>query len=577
MKGRVWVTVGAALAALAIVTTAGCRRKAERQYGLANALRAQGKPELAAEEYKRLAETFSEDPLAATAHYELTVLYRVHLGKPEAALEHYRTIADRYPKSRFADDALLWITWMGRTRKDLALIREGVNRLESDYGRNHSACARARIQLAIALLDAGSPETKAVCRSILQRYPDQPNQCAQARLILGRALEKIDRNDEAAAKEWESVRTTYPDTASAVEATQRLGWKYYGESRTAKGKPATAPPGKKRIEGVPAFAHQGGGVQTTTLEALAVLLKQRKSDADLPTLMAVSGAAFQFVYDPENRSVGSAVFATNPLQATAASYNFVALESSSSTPEEAMLSLCQSLDRGRPAMVPHTDGDWVVVVGYDQEQKAFSYVGPSGDKTQAFDQFAGKWKTATDQAGGALDSFYQFALGPAKGQVNSAHVVREAARRGASLLLQRKNVLGSPAGEAAYEALISDLEAHGAEEMPNDAADLVAWADGPLLELRQSRTAAAQFLEARAGGLPEPMAGRARSAAALYRSLAAKLSELHDQFPRPPESAAAGSSQPEYAGAALSAAKLAREALAIDRDAANQLAALASE
>jgi TolA-binding protein len=549
----------------------------ERQLGVADALRAQNKPDLAAAEYERLAQDHPDDPLAASAHYELTVLYRIHLANPQKALEHYRAIAERYPKSRYADDALQWIAAMGRAQKDLNLIREAVNRLDARYPDSHSACARARIQLALALLDAGSPETKAVCRSILQRYPDQPNQCAQARLILGRALEKIDKNDDAAVKEWEKVRAAYPQTTSAVEAAERIGWQYYGQSRSAKGKPTAAPSAKKRIEGVPAFAHQGGGVQAVTLEALAVLLKQRKADADLNTLMAVSGAAFQFVYDPQNRSVGSAVFATNPVQATAASYNFVALESSSSTPEEAMLSLCQTLDRGKPAMAPHTDGDWVVVVGYDQGKKVFGYLAPGGERTQPFDQFAASWKTATDQAGGALDSFYQFALGPGKGEVGSAHLVREAARRGSSLLLQRPSVFGSPAGVAAYEALIADLEAHGTGGLPADAADLAAWADGPLMDLRQSRTAAAQFLEARAGGLPEPMGMHARTAAALYRSLAAKLSELHDRFPRPPQDAQPGSDQPEYSGAALSAAKLAREALEIDRDAAEQLTAMASE
>jgi hypothetical protein len=219
----------------------------------------------------------------------------------------------------------------------------------------------------------------------------------------------------------------------------------------------------------------------------------------------------------------------------------------------------------------------VVVVGYDRGRKVFTYLGPGGERTQGFDQFAASWKAATDHAGGALDPFYQFSLGPGKGAADPARLVREAARRGASLLLQRNSVFGAPAGLAAYESLIADLEAHGSGTLPEDAADLASWADGPLLELREGRTAAAQFLEARAGALPEPLAGQARTAAALYRSVAAKLSELHDRFPRPPQDAQPGSAQPEYAGAALAAAKLAREAQAIDRDAAGQLTAMSAE
>ncbi len=577
MRGPAGRTAWIALTALAMLAAAGCKSKVERRFAVADALRVQNKPELAAAQYEQLVQDYPDDPLAPSAHYELTVLYRVHLADPQRALEHYRIIAARYPKSRWADEALLWIASMGRAQRNLAPVREAVNQLEAQHGGNHSACARGRVQLALALLDAGSPETKAICRSVLQRYPDQPNQCAQARLILGRALERIDKNDEAAVKEWEAVRAGYPGTTSAVEATERIGLSWYDTGRSARGKPTATLPASKRIEGVPAFVHQGGGVQAVTLEALGVLLRQRKANTDLNTLMAVSGAAFQFVYDPEKRSAGSDVFATNPLQATAASYNFATLESSSSTPEEAMLSLCQSLDRGKPALVPHAGGEWVVVIGYDKGKKVFGYLTAGGERTQAFEEFAADWKAAIDQTGGALDSYYQFALGPGKGEADSAHLVREAARRGASLLLQRTSVFGSPAGVAAYEALASDLEAHGAGTLPADAADLADWADGPLMDLRGSRTAAAEFLEARAPGLPEPLGMRARTSAALYRSLAAKLSELHDAFPRPPEGAKPGSDQPEYAGAALSAAKLAREALEIDRDAAEQLAAMGSE
>jgi len=578
MKGRAAWAAWVLLPALGMLLVSGCSSRARRQYLVAEALRVENKPELAAERYERLIEKYPNDPLAAAAHYELASLCRIYLADPQKALLHYQAIADRYPKSIYADNSLWWIAWMGRTQKNTQLIRSAVNRLEATHPDSRSACARARVQLALALLEAGRPETKSVCKSILEKYPDQPNQCAQAQLILGRALEKIDKDDEAAVKQWESVRRNFPQTTSAVEAYERIGWLYYGRGRSPKGKPSAAPLPKRRIDGVPAFAREGGGVQAVTLEALGVLLRHRGAAADLNTLMAVSGAAFQFVYDPENRGLGLAVFAENPLQATATGYGFVPLQSSSSTAEEAMKSLCQFLDRGRPTMVPHTDGDWVVVVGYDQGTKQFAYLRPGGgERTQGFDEFAEHWKAATDQAGGALDSFYQFALGPRKTEVTSADLVRAAARRGVSLLLQRPEVFGSPAGTAGYEALVTDLQAHATDTVPGDAADLAAWADGPLTAVRDSRGAAAAFLEGRAGGLPGSMGAHARTAAALYRSLAAKLAELHDVFPRPPGGAPPGTPQPAYRDAALTAARIAGEALDTDRKAADQLSALAAE
>jgi hypothetical protein len=229
-------------------------------------------------------------------------------------------------------------------------------------------------------------------------------------------------------------------------------------------------------------------------------------------------------------------------------------------------------------MVPYGDADWVVVVGYDQAQKQFILLGPGeGERAEKFDDFASRWKAGTDQTGGALPSFYQFALGPVTPDVNSADLVRAAAKRAVSLLVQRTTVFGAPAGTAAYEALIADLDAHAGGPMPGDAADLAAWANEPLNSLRQGRTAAAQFLESRAAGLPAPLSNHARTAAALYRSLAAKLAQLHDGFPQPPEGAQTGASYPEYSGAATAAAQMAREALDIDRKAADELSAIASE
>jgi hypothetical protein len=57
--------------------------------------------------------------------------------------------------------------------------------------------------------------------------------------------------------------------------------------------------------------------------------------------------------------------------------------------------------------------------------------------------------------------------------------------------------------------------------------------------------------------------------------LTGKLGDLGAGFPKPPDGAAAGTDQPEYAAAAHAAAQTAREALELERKAAEQLAALA--
>jgi len=561
----------------ASVLLAGCSRKVERQYKAADWLLAENKPDLAAAEFERLVQAHPDHPLAAVAHYKLAYLYRTHGTDPSKAIEQYRIIADRYSGSEYADDALLWLASMGRAQQDVGMIREAVKRLETNHADRPSACARARVQLALALLDAGSPETKVVCEDILKQYPDQTGQCAQAQLILARALEKIDKNHEAAIAQLEKVRAAYPDTTSAVEAEERIGLLYYGVSVSARNKAAAA--AKKHIGGVPAFTHgPEAGIQVLTLEALRALLKQRQVDTDLNTLRAISGAAFQFVYQAGNRDMGAVVFATNPFETAAASFGFVPLKSSSGSPEEAMLSLCQTLDRGKPVVVPYSDLGWVIVVGYDQSAREFLYLRPGakGERSQKFDDFAARWKLAADEAGGELDSFYQFTLGPGKGRPSSAGLVREAARRGSSLF-QRSTVFGAPAGRAAYEALVADLEAHASGTLPEDAKALAAWAEEPLSVLREGRTAAAEFLEHSAAGLPEPMGSQARTASEAYRSLAAKLGELDTTFPRPPEDAPAGSLQPEYAASATAAAQVAREAMELDRKAAEDLSALASE
>ncbi len=576
--------IGLVAAASAVSFLGGCRGAPERQYRTAELLLAEGKPELAAAEYERIVQNHSRHSLAVDSLFKLGYIYRVHTDEPARAIDYYKKLAETYPRSKYADDALLWLASLGRRTQDIDLVREATTTLETHHADNPSSCARAQVQLALALLDAGKPEVTEVCKAILKRYPDQTYQCAHAQLILARAAQRLDKDQEAAIKQYEAVLAKYPDTMSAVEAKREIGWIYYGaKASEAREKPSDAkpPPRKKVVAGVPPFA-QGPqvGIQFLTLDALRSLLKQSGTDTDVNTLMAVSGAAFQFVYDPGNPAMGAAVFATNPFETAASSFGYFARPDSSSTAEDAMVSLCQTLDRDRPALVPYSRLGWVIVVGYDQSARQFIYLRPgaAGHRAESFDEFAGRWKQAGEEGGGVLESFYQFGLGPRqeKEPPQPARLVREAASRGLSLL-HRTPVFQAPAGLAAYQALAADLDPQGSDLLPQRAPNIAAWGDEPLSVLRAARRSAAQFFSVKAQALPEPMRSRAQATAAAYNQLEAKLAELQQAFPTVPAEAQPGTPAPQYVASASASARIVREAMGLESAAAEHLATLASE
>jgi tetratricopeptide (TPR) repeat protein len=562
----------------------GCGGAVKRRYRTAELLLAEGKPELAAAEYERIVQNHARHDAAADALFKLGYICRVHTDEPDRAIEYYRKLAGTYPRSRYADEALLWLASLGRLRGDTALARQAVSDLETHHSDEPGSCAAAQVQLALALLAAGKPEVRAVCETILKGYPDQTHQCAQAQLILARAAQRLDKDQEAAVKQYEAVLAKYPDTMSAVEAKREIGWIYYG-TRPAepKEKPAgAAAPRKKLIAGVPPFARgPQEGIQFLTLDALRSLLKQSGTDTDINALMAVSGTAFQLVYAPQNPAMGAAAFATNPFETAASTFGYSACPDWSSTPEDAMLSLCQTLDRDRPALLPYSKLGWVVVIGYDQGTKQFIYLRPgaAGQRAESFDDFAARWKQACEEAGGALDPFYQFSLGPRpekQGPPQPAELVRRAASLGLSLL-HRTPVLGAPAGLSAYQALAADLDLQGSDLLPRNASGIALWGKEPLSVLRAGRRSAAQFLSSRAQQLPEPMRGQAQAAAATYQELDAKLGELQAAFPEVPPGARPETPAPDWAASASSSAEIVREAMTLESAAAQHLTALASE
>lgn len=570
----VWLLSGLALASVGMV---GCRTAAEKRYQVAERMFAQGKLDLAAAEYERMVDDHPRDPLCADAHYKLAYLKRTHGDDPDGAAECYLKLASEYGSSRYADDALLWVAWIGRSQGDIERVRGAINRLEAEHADQPAVCARARVQLALGLLEAESPDAKVAAELILKRYPSQPRQCAQAQLILARAIQRIDGDATKALEQYEQVIKLYPDSMSAVEAQREIGWHAYMTPPTPE--PEAPPPKTKLVKGVAPFA-QGPqpGMRTLTLEALRSLVKHGGTDADISTLMALSGAAFQFVYSPTNRSMGAAVFATRPFETVADSYGYLHRQDASSSPDEAIVGLCQALDRDRPVIVPYAGRGWVIVVGYDEGKKQviFLQAGAASQRSATYAAFAGEWKKACDQWGQAMPPFFQFSLGLQQSKPTAADLVRAAASRGV-YLWERTNVLDAPAGAAAYEALAADLEAHASDFVPDDTEDLASWAGEPLSVLRDGRRAAAQFLRAKAPALAPEHQAQAVAAADAYGALDAKLAALATSFPKPAPGGEPGTVSPEYSGAALASARLVREALELDRLATDHLAALASE
>lgn len=564
-----------ALAVLALVLLGGCSSKGERYYQRAEQFFVQGQSELAADEYRRV---FSEDPrcpLADDAAYKLAYLYREEMASLPEAIQAYKFVADEYPDSPYADDALLWVLYLqGHDLKDMDAARQTYDLICRRFASQEDVCARAHLQLARALMTAGdfaAADTEA--QQLLDLYPDQTRQAAAAMLLRARLSEKLNRPSETTVKLYEELVKTYPDTFSAAEAKRAIGWAYYGEmgkqrqaERLAKERAARV------IAGVPDFADDSGPTRHRPFIALKSLLAQRGTSVSLEELLAVSGVAFEFHYDPADPSVSAARLARGALTEAAEQCGFAVITWSAPSAEASFASLAQNIGQGRPVMVPQRQGGrWLIVTGYrPAEDRVYVLPGRNGQpRAMSRREFLGRWAGSTaGHTAVVTGPYFQFCLGQ-RLQTPDAVALLRATARSANAAMQEQGGGGAAAGLRAYDALAEQIAS-----MAGDAGDqqqaLRRWADGSLPVLIADRRAAGAALRALAEGLSGNAQSKAAEAAATYDDVAKLGEQLRTallSLTRPAEGA-----EPPPETSWPEAAQLPREMRAADERATSQVA-----
>ena len=498
-----------ALIVLTIMFASGCSNKAERLYQRAEMFFSQGQPYLAALDYRRLAMEDRHSPLADDALYKLAYLYREDFSSPPRAIQTYEVLADQYPNSPYADDALLWILQIqGEQLKDAAGVRRTLEIVKQRFPDDQKVLASAQLQLVQTLFTTGKyQEADQEARALMSLYPQQERQCANALLTRARIAEKLGKpGDQEAVRLYEQVVARYPQTLGAIEAKRSIGWAYYGlrnselaQARLAKERAA------RLMSDVPALTLVGAP-NLKPFAALSALLAQRGIHATPEELLIVSGAAFAFVYDPDNPAATTGRLERGVLTAAAEQYGFASNVWSAPSAEGSFAALVQAISQGRPVMVPQASfGNWLIVTGYKpaEEQLYVLRPGAASATTMTRAQFLSCWaRSGQGHTACVTGPYFQLSLGDRVQPPSATTVLRNVARRAVEAMNQGEYG-GATAGERAYSLLVEQLGNRQGIGNPQQLQRLRSWANAPLPELLAQRRAAAAYLQqagAAAGG-----------------------------------------------------------------------------
>jgi len=485
------------------MTLAGCSTRSQRLYRRAEAFLAQGQVELAAKEYEALVKEFPRDPIADDALYKLAYVHAEEMDKPSLALVDYRWLADKYPSSPYADDALMHVMEIQRTAlHDPAGVKQTCDEICSRFSGRPQLCARAQIGLATAQFDSEQykPATE-TAKKLIEDYPKQKRQCAQAALLVARATERMGAGREKAVALYRQVVADYPDTHSAALAKSRAGWLYFEKGEQDQQKQQEEEKRKSRIvKGVPPHGAGADTGQLQALSALRSLLAHRGEARTLDELLALSGVAFQFVFDPGRPTVGRGVFVGNPFETVAEDLGFACNVWSSQDAEQAFASVHQALLQAHPVMILYDAAptSWVIVTGYDLSSGRVYFMPPGRQEyaTASRKTFLTRWASSsralmTPMAPGP---FYQFSLAARLRNPPEAEVVREALKRAVDVM-RRRELQGVPAGAAAYEKLAAHLESCVAPEATLQREQTRRWAELTLPAHLSARKAGVAYLQ----------------------------------------------------------------------------------
>jgi TolA-binding protein len=511
--------VCAALAVL-LMLAPGCSNKAQRLYQRAEMLFSQGQPYMAALDYRRLVMEQPHSTLADDALYKLAYLYREDFASPPRAIQTYEYLAYQYPDSPYADDALLWILQIqGEQLKDAAGVRRTCEIVKQRFPDDGKVLASAQLQLVKTLFATGKyQEADREAQALMRAYPQQERQCSTALLIRARAAEKLGKpGDQQAVKLYEQIVAKYPQTQGAIEAKRSIGWTYYGlrtsemaQSKLAKERAA------RLMSDVPA-PPLVGALHLKPFAALSVLLAQRGIHAAPEELLIASGAAFAFVYDPDNPSATTGWLERGALTAAAEQYGFASNVWSAASADGSFASLVQAISQGQPVMVPQAAlGNWMIVTGYKPAEERLYVLLPGQPQAVALtrDQFLTRWASSTlGHTPCVTGPYFQFSLGDRVQPPTATAVLRNVARHAVEAMNQ-SDCGGAAAGEKAYALLAEQLENLQGNDDARKFQRLRGWASTGLPQLLAERRAAAVYLEQAGAATGGGTAEHARQAGA---------------------------------------------------------------
>ncbi len=482
---------------LALLLIAGCSSRTERLYRRAEAFLAQGQFQMAAEEYQRLVSDDPRHPLADDAVYKLAYIYAEELGQPGAALVQYRALADNYPNSPYVDEALMRaMTIQRREFKDPEAVRALYEEICARFSERSELCARALLELARAYFDVEDYDQAAqVAGELDQRYPDQSSVRAQAALLRARACERQGMDPAEVEKLYERVVELYPDTHAAAMAKRSIGWIYYGRREEQQQQQQAEIRRRSRIiRGVPAYRSPDGQV-VQALAALGAVLAHRGEQRSLDTLVALSGAPFVMVFDPERPQLAGSALDERPFEIVADALGFAYNVLSAPDAATAFESVHQALLQGHPVLILYgSPRRWIIVTGYDMAEQRVYYLPPDREDyaTADRDAFLSAWAKASGSGSGVAgpEPFHQFSLGARMSTPDRAEILRTCVQRAAWVM--RAGTIGdAPAGEEAWKALGAYLEACAAPDAGLRREAVARWAEQGLrscLSLAESGT-----------------------------------------------------------------------------------------
>jgi len=525
--------VGTAGALFALALLAGCSSKDERLFRRAEAFFAQGQFQVAAEEYARLAAEFPRSELADDAMYKLGYILAEELDQPEPALAQYWALADNYPGSSYADDALMRaMAIQRRVLRDPAAVRTTYDELCRRFADRPGLRARGLLEVGRAYFEAQDYEqASGVAVEVAATYPQQTQELAQADLLRARCSERLGVDGAEVEKLYEAIIERYPDTHAASAAKREIGWRYFEKRAEHEQQAAEEIRRRSRvIGGVPAYASQRGQL-LQALAALRALLAHRGEERSLETLVGLSGAPFVMVCDLDRPALGRSALDVRPFEEVAEALGFAHNTMSSPTAEQAFESLHQALLQGRPALVLHgSPRRWVIVTGYDVAADRVSFMPPDREGYAAASKtgFLSAWAEGSRSDSGVAgpESFHQFSLSARTATPNGAELARAAAGR-AARVMRAASIGGAPAGEAAWQALATQLERGARSDGADVRGQVRAWAaDGlmPQLALMEQGTT---VLRDAAGAIPHlaEAVGRHEELIAEARMIAQKIDE----------------------------------------------------